>query len=315
MGIPIIDEIVSTFRWLIDFFVNKTPKSIQFLIFLFFLLIFSTFFSVVLHFVGIHCDSQGVPQKTPFTSVFTNYNIMTAGDESFNISSYQPSEVTDSQLNNNAEVNCLYKVCIKDGYNFSDNEFYEYSHPNCTGKQAYYLYRLSGGTSLLGFDLGCVECDYIKGFKATQINFLGLEETDTFGTACSSNAHIPETYNWWQSINCRDFWSCHIPTGYYWNNLTGAYTCNNSSICEDNYTSQNVVLNVDFLLQEAGAERIYDSEYSDGDYKKFVGISCDSNFNPELTVFGIPIFNYQIWILIMVIYILVMFLFMINPHK
>jgi hypothetical protein len=308
MGIPIIDEIVSSFRWLVDFFVNKVPKPVTFLIFLLFLTIFATFFSVMLHMVGIHCNSEGIAEKTAFTSLFTNYNIMTAGQEKFNISSYQPSEVTDSQFNNNVEVNCLYAVCLKDNATMLDNEFYEYEHPDCVGKPKHYLYRLAGGTSL-GINFGCVECDYISGFKATGINFLGFEETDTFGKACYSDAYLPLEYNWYQSMTCRDFWSCKIPEGYYWSNETGAYTCLDNEICGENLTNSEILYNVDFLLKEAGAVPIYVVGKSEDDYTSFVGIKCDSNYNPELTIFKIPIFNYQIWVLIMIIYILIMVLF------
>lgn len=320
MGVPILDEIVSSFRWLIDFFMSKTPAPIKFVVFLLFLIVFSAFFSVILHFVGIHCDSEGNVQKTPMTSLFTNYNIMTAGNEEFNSSAYFPEEkqagINLDVIGTTTKADCLYEVCMAENKTIEDKEFLFYPNPDCV-TEPFYLFDRGGG-DFFGANVGCSACDdYIS---SATIGVRNIWDSNTYNdynfNFCYGDAYKIEDYNWWQDLHCRDWWSCNIPENYYWENETGLFTCLNDDVCGENVTENTErITNVDFALLQAGATPFYEGQVSDRSYKKFVGVTCDTDYNPHLTIAGIKIFDYKIWLMIMVIYVLAMVLIYLRPQK
>lgn len=62
------------------------------------------------------------------------------------------------------------------------------------------------------------------------------------------------------------------------------------------------------LLDNAGGTRLYSSTQNDRDYKAAVRIACGSDIKPNVSVFSIPIFDFKIWIAMMVVGLLFFFL-------
>jgi hypothetical protein len=108
---------------------------------------------------------------------------------------------------------------------------------------------------------------------------------------------------------------CWIPTYYRWNTSTGLYDCTDLSICGDD---AEYVINkrANQLLESVGYELAYPTLASNQNIDNAIYLKCDNNLNPELTVFGLPIFNYRVWVLIFIIGITGSFLFALGKqHK
>ncbi len=300
MTIPVISDIINGIKWSIDFFVDKVPNSIKFLIFLILLMAFGSFFSIILQMSGIHCDSNKEVHKTNFLDFFDNYKIMKSKGSIINYSSYQPDIYLGGYLN------CLGIYCeppIGDYYEGVDDFYYLYGSEKCEGQNPIYMLSRKGA-NVLGFDFGCLKCDtYIS--SATVLTLGGSYKIHS---RCLSDAYeLPiNEKNIYQKTACNSF-ACTPPKGYYWESDTGNFDCYDNNTCGINITEQNVQ-EIDVLLDESNSNKLYVG-INENDYRKAVLITCDEQLTPIFTFYGIPIFNYEFWVLIMLMYVLIMLLF------
>lgn len=289
MGIPVIQEIFDGIRWGIDFFLNKAPKPLLYIIFLALILLFGSMIPFMLHIFGVHCDSNAEVLKTSPLMITKNFKIaIIDADELYNSSSYVPDEP-------NFATSCRKPSCFVDG------EYYWESESECDNQTIIYPFLT---TRLLSSR--CSICQ--GGVNSTLIRGTGGNSQSFY--LCFGDAYpIPkEDMNWYQSWTC-DEDRCSPPVNYYYEYDTGTYDCSNLDVCGLNATE--TTYQIDEELASAGAELMYPFE-NRKDYRTFMYFKCDKQLKPQLTLYGIPLFDYKIWLILTVIGILLYILFKIK---
>lgn len=299
MGLPILDEIFAGIRWIIDFFFNKIPRPVQYLLFLMFLLVFSVLISFSIHLFGVHCDHDGDVVRTSPLQIATNIRIAFQDPlEQTNTTSFQPENIGFLI----PLESCKKPIC------HDYDEFFNWAvDSECDNKTTLNAYLTKQ------FDWGkCVVCLGDENYSVIQSSF-GLSETETlcFGDAYRINR---TDMNFVQRMFCDPDSRCMPPVSYYYDYSTGLYTClpEYEDFCGINATQDEVVWTIDEELKEAGAEAIYSD--TDMDYRKAIYFKCDASRNPELTFFGIPFLDYKVWLLLFVLIVMFVFLAKIKKH-
>lgn len=284
MGIPIISEIQQFFQWILNFFINKSPRALKILFFLLFLLFFGIIISYFLHIVGVHCNSDKEPVKVSMLDISSNVDILWETD---------PGRLLKGNTLTICEV-----------------------HPSKCGSErdCYYFMRQlpSGGWTLCNETNSSSECRYYLNdgscHNCTYREICVLENQNWFfcGTyydVCMGDAYFGGSQGTDFLTKCGS--TCYVPENYVWNHTTGEYHCLDLDVCGD--SAQMAVPAVDSKIEKAGGRLLYeDSEQRS--FERIVGISCDTNLNPNLSFFGINIFSYKLWIFIIIIYIMFIFL-------
>lgn len=281
----ILDEI----SWVLDFFFNKTPRPIQIILFLLLLILIGLIISMTLHIIGVHCGDtkDGIkPIKIPITEVTTNFNILIKTiiideyDENFSYSEF-------TNWYNAPETSVT--SCALFLYLTADNCYdfcYNYSNPACGW---YYD------------EADCFDC------SSVEIDLCGRWVTEDRCIGKVNNIN----WSWYQRYVDCDI-SCKIPEGYFFDADEGRYICN-STICLDNATNSYLGSSVTALLDEVGGELIYTEEKDNID--QIIKFSCDNNYNPNITFFSIPMFDYRYWVFLIIITIMFLFLSYIKSTK
>ena len=289
MGLPIIQEVWDGIRWAIDFFMDKIPRPLQILIFLLFLVLFASMIPFFLHLVGVHCDSHSVVKKVSLLKVSTNVQLAYIGaNEYINISSYVPPNIETLGL---PTESCRKPVC------YSKGRYFWQSDDECDNKTIIYPYL----TTLLSWS----RCTVCQG-DVNHTTILGLLGTDSYYLCFGDAYPINKTdMNFYQSFTC-DEDRCMPPFYYYYEYDTGTYDCLNETYCGEN--ASVILSRADILLEQADAERMYAASADDRSYDKAIQVKCDKEFNPQIYFYKIPIFNYKIWLLLVVVYVMFTFL-------
>ena len=286
----ILSDIREVLQWLLDQFMDKVPRPVKIIIFLLFILLLGSLISLFLQMIGIHCSSQNIPQAIDPFKVATNFNIIFASKDIIKGDNISVCDIHPEKCGSNPATSptklgwdCFYFAKPLANGNYQPCNDTNYSS-SCR-----YFYRE-------GRCFNCTEAEICLdpngGFWCNRRNVC-------FGDARPLEDGLSLACKW------RGVGSCDIPKGYVWNSTVGAFFCEDDTICGDNAT--DAATQVDFLLKRAGAVDLYDDKNTNS-YKHIVGITCDSNLNPQLAFFGIPLFNFKIWVLLMVV--VVMFLFL-----
>lgn len=290
MAIPILSDVFDGIKWVIDFFINKVPTPLKFLIFLFLLLIAGSLIPVVIHLSGVHCNSGLHVVKTSPLKVVENVRIMfISRDDVYNSSAFVPTT-------NVPFANCVWNVCNNSG------TYYYYLADECENETTEYKLQSAGDY------FGCVYCN------KTSIDVRSADGYyDNLNYVCDGDAYkIPyDEMNWFQKTFCDEQNDCMPPVHYYFDSTTGLYTCLDLEYCGVNSSNYTVNYLIDETLLESDAKLLYPNVDSD-DYRKALLIKCNTEMKPELTFYGVNLFSYVFWVLIMIIYILIMFLFKLN---
>ena len=285
MGLPIIDDIFSGVRWIIDTFLNKAPRPIQIIIFLMMLLVFVSIIPFFTHLVGIHCTSDLQPVKTSPLSVSNNLRLAFMDrDDLINATVLNPEELGAL----GGFTDCAYYICNDSGIlTQADSTF-------CDNLTKFYIYKTTA------FDWSrCTNCDgtefYTGGFRFN----LDLDQQGGYWCNGDIERKDRDDMNFYQKFSCDSESRCMPPINYYWEVDTGRYECNNLDECGVNLTEENITPLVDQILVDFDAELLYTD--TDLDFKKTVYIKCDGEASPHITVFGIPVFDYKIWLILYII--------------
>jgi hypothetical protein len=244
-----------------------------------------------MHMMGYHCDSNKNVMKTSILSFADNFEIsLISANDLYNISEYTAKRSTDYS-------DCA--VLLKFSYHstFFGNDYYDVcdendiitDNPNCT----FALKILNKGTLLNANRPRCMICADKRG-----VNFVGGINTNN-GDYCFSEAYSNN------KTFCPDLDFCDVPTGYKFSNTTGKFLCIDDSLCGGDLS--DIIYDVDVKLKNIGAKRLYGNTLSDKDYKAVVKLKCDSDLNPQVAFYGIPIFDYKIWLFIFVLGFLIFF--------
>lgn len=284
----ILSDVFNGIRWAIDFFFTKTPRPVQILVFLLLIVSFGFIVSFTMHLLGIHCTSAKEVVSTSWNDFGVNLGIIGLTDEEILIG------------DNKSICDAHHDLCSDEHKCFvyaNQVDVDEWSECNSTDTGCKYLYKYGNCFNCTTQEL-CFErrifgvCDWDE-YCVTDV--LG----NNFGEGFLFNGCFA---NRW------DAQDCNIPDGYFWNVTTGAYFCTDDDICGTNATKSLPLL--DQKLEVANAQLFYPPNVDSESYKKVVSITCDNNFNPQLAFFSIPLFNYEIWLLLIVIYVVGMFTFM-----
>lgn len=287
MGLPIVSEIFDGLRWIVDFFINKIPKPLKVLIFLLFLLLFSSLITFMLHFSGIHCNSDKLVVRTSPLDIGTNVALIWETQE--RIFSEQTLSICDAHPDKCGVENECYFYAQK-----LDNGLYsECNSTNATSECGYYLK-----------DGNCHTCNAEEICFQESMNWIFCGD---WHDVCLENAYPSEydtTFDHFSGCGS----SCYVPDNYLWNVSTGQYECADETYCGENPT---IVADpvIDEKLMRAGAKLVYPITTNEKSYTRMVYLKCDSEFNPRLTFYGIDILDYKMWVFLIVIYILAILLF------
>lgn len=295
MGLPFIQEVWDGLRWLIDFFFSKSPRIVKLLFFLLFLLLFGNMISWFLEFGGVHCNSELEPVKVSSLDIITNSRLFWyKTDGSFIGDNLSFEEV--HPYSNEADTPIL--DCI---FYLKDNgggDFVDCLGTNETGCEFYYR------------KPDCYNCSTVDA------GWVDLSEQSNFGLfyvgdICQGEVRKGTDYFRPQEVLLCDS-TCSIPNNYHWDTEEGMFFCDDLDICGDNATPK-ANPKLDEILNNADAELIYTTK-SKKDFNNVLLIKCTKNYNPRLTVFGIDIFSYKIWIMLFVISGMFLFLRNIRAH-
>jgi len=164
--------------------------------------------------------------------------------------------------------------------------------------------------SLWGSKPQCIDC-----LNYTCVSIIQESGGSTSGNCiCLSDAYRkPDSeLNWFQeAITCDDY---SVPIeGYYWKQSNNKMTCYNFTICGE--PSESIIeYEIDKILDEKGAKAYYPANLKNEDYKSTILIKCNNDYQPEITIFGIPIFSLQLWLGFFVLGLLFFFLNKIRRH-
>jgi hypothetical protein len=299
MGLPVIQEIFDGLRWLIDFFFNKAPKPVAFLFFLILLFIFTTFISFTLHLFGVHCTSTGDAVKVSLLKFGTNIELAFIGaNEPLNESSYTPQPITvgTGVIALIGREVCFRTICFHEG------EYFWKEQSECDNETIIYPYK-----SRTWDYWQCAVCNGTVNETFIRGQFGSSETVDLcFGNALPLD---PDSMNFYQRNFCDPSSQCAVPRNYYYDYAINKYVCTDEDICgENNTNSTTIITKADQLLEGADAELMYSPTIADRDIRRAVTFRCDKEGSPYLTFFQIPVFDYRVWLLIVVIYTMLIML-------
>jgi len=294
LGIPIISEVWDGIRWLIDQFIDKAPRPLKILLFLFFLIAFGNVIIWLFHLGGVHCNTDKEVIKTDTIDIVTNVKVLYSSSVSTLtgevVSVEEAHPWTKFIYLGSALESCSYYMKNVSG------EFQFCQDFNSTGCEYYYR------------DADCHNC--------TEIDVGWVYNSDLLlnwvyvGTVCDDGARYKSKSWFGRNIACEPL--CDIPEHYAWNNQEGYFECADPDYCGVNATKEPDY-EIDFLLKEAGGRLLYETP-NENDYRRFIQIKCSDNYNPQLTLYGIPVFDYKIWLIIIVIATMFLFLRNIKRH-
>jgi len=297
MGIPIVSEILTGIQFVINFFMDKAPKPLKIIMFLMLLLLFGALIPFMLHSFGIHCTHEGDVVKTNTLSVFTNLKLaMIDPDADYNTSSYNPEPISLLGVGES----CYSAICMAD-----DGLWRRESADECINKTIIYPFVTTQ------FDwTKCVTCDGDENY--TFIHTTGLDSSK--GTLCFGDANRIEEddMNWFQSWVCEPESRCMPPVNYYYEYDTGTFDCLDEDLCGGNLTEYIPLINEE--LKSANAKLLY-SNNDNKNYKNFILFKCDKKLRPQMTIYGIPLFDYKVWLLLMVVSGMVFVMLRMKDHN
>lgn len=278
MGIPIVQEVFDGIRWIITFFIDKVPKPLKIFIFLIFLLFFGTVISFALNLFGVHCNDAKEPVKNEWYDISTNLNAI-----------YKKSKIFDDPNLTLQQVQPITRLldewCAVHMYNDS-GEWIE-----CP----------------LNESANCIYAYYREDCAICNTTYAGVIYTGGiswrhFGDVCFGDAYYKEWSTFDNLFTCNG--ACKIPEHYKLNHLTGFYDCIDLEYCGENKTVV-VETALNQLLKEQNAQRLYQTNIKRNNLDNFILIKCNKNYSPRLTFFGIDIFDYKIWLFLIIIYVMI----------
>ena len=282
--VDVLGGIQRAVSWLL----TTAPKPLLYLLFLLFLIVFSALFGFILNSTGNFCDTAGNEYSTGVFSVSTNFQLIRSmpSDDELSSASLDP----DDNVISSTLATCV--GFYGSGWHYKDDNGTE---QNLTIGS---YYRSSNK---------CVSCDLVKVYSDTQTNFERI---------CTGDAYplSPEEMGWWWRSTCgKQVGFCKPPINYYYESSNQQYVCNDDSCIQEEgeITTQGELWNQKLL--EEGAKLKADSVYEERDYRNAVAIECEAgDLTPKMRFFGINIFDYKLWLMLMVLSALVWAVFKIK---
>jgi len=297
MGIPVISELFSFLQSL----VQSMPKAMKYILFLFFLIVMLWMMPILLHLFGFHCYHDKTVMSTPAYNFIGNMEIAFANpNEVYNQSKFTPKisvwnigsdtttiltryidDSTREECLLSNKTDCSYGLIYKSGFLTNTP-----SCINCTNFTCGQVAMLAGFTE--------TTCLCLSDAVAKSKDELGvIKMTLTCNEKLNSNFAVP-------------------PLGYAYNYTDNTFTCIVQTIC--GASSPRVRYTINEMLDEQGAKAYYPPNLKREDINSTILIKCNNDYQPEITIFGIPIFSLQLWLGFFILGLLFFFLSKIRRH-
>lgn len=269
-------DILGALQRAVSWLLTTAPKPLLYILFLLFLVVFSALFGFILNTTGNFCDTQGNEYTTGLFSVATNFQLIRGmpDEEDLSTATLDP----DDNLITRTLATCV-------GFYGSD---WKYKDENGNEQN------LTAG-SYFRSSTKCVDCELVKVYSDTQTNFERICLGDAYPLS-------PDEMTWWRRSTCgKQIGFCKPPINYYYESSANTYVCNDESCVDDGeLTTQGELWNQ--RLKEEGAKLKTSSVYGEKDYRNAVAIECESgDLTPKLRLFGINVFDYKIWVFLMIL--------------
>jgi hypothetical protein len=287
-AIPILSSIGDAFSGVfeaIKSILDIIPRPVKIILFFLIILLLGNLIIMTFRMIGFHCNSANLPMKV--TNLLDNSKLIQLTPDYDNINLYGDELDDPGILFSDVFTTCSMKInnpiieSNEDGTEtqlIGDYWFYDGNPCNkCPEDIDYRIYRGDG-----------------EGNKLTEMN---AGESYCYGDVYRTNI------SWWvKTFFCSwgfmDSYVCRVPEHHYYDSETNIYVC-------DDETCANITIGDrwDIVLKEAGAKPLYPLSINvsnDKTIERAIGISC-VEMKPRLSVFGIDIFNYQYWVLGLVI--------------
>lgn len=272
MAIPIISDIIGTIQKIIDWVQRTIPRPVQFLFFLVFLLfIGNTLMPIFFNMMGIFCV-----EGDKFTNDF--YDVPTNIAVTFKIMGLDVPDENGSFGFLDVELNCVKRI---------------YNDTTLGNSSALVIY-YDGAF--------CTNCTRISGSSDPYYLISGVAPFDDNDGMCQRDAyHILDneksTLQRWLCENSLDesliAFGCEPPPGFHFSFDSARYVCHDLNLC-GNMTEEQ------FLKQSLIAKGFTRVESDPTDEPSIVGTTCFGS-KTKFTVIGIDLFNWNIWLLLMLI--------------
>lgn len=269
------------------------PRPVKFLMFLLLLLIIGQVIQYSLHLFGIFCNSANQPVQT-HDGLFANMGLLGKIPDSrnFNLSGQNTEEIAYTTIAQEV-TKCSRNI------RYATIESPNGSTRNITSTAEWFY---DGST--------CTDCnkvfitEYDPSFSMVSVSTKQWCEGFVFPLNHSKNL--------WQKLVC--WMACEPPTGYYYDDTSNIYVCIDEATCKKE--SQTLGEEWDTLLLNNGATLLY----PEGNCQEIKDIETRTSFNcegsevstgvvcqdyqPKISVFSIPIFDFTIWILLTLVFLL-----------
>jgi len=284
----------------ISWVLTSAPKPLLLIFFLLFLIVFSAIFGIILNTTGHFCDTAGNEYKTGAFSIVTNFGLIGSMPSNDELNS-EVIDATDLPLMESTVMECtaLYRTSSAGNWTYIDENNDEYDLPS-----GYYFK-----------NDGCIICE--NPVKALPPGLLGGWKSRI--NICLDNIIYPKTYDDMGFIAKRScgetLGRCAIPLGYYFDRNTATFVCDDELCSNEENGTNNLGEIWNLKLKEKGAKIQPPSPYGDRDYRNILRIECDNgNVTPKLRLAGIDIFNYKLWVMLMILSALLWAVFKIKQH-
>lgn len=268
----------------ISWLLTTAPKPLLYLLFLLFLVAFSALFGFILNTTGNFCDTAGNEYQTGALQFSTNFQL---------ISNMPSEEELDSET---LDADAYTKgTIIECSYLYNNETWVYYTRGNKTEKEL--------PTNYYFKDDGCIICEQSV-YAYTTNTLIGGRSTRI--NICLDQKIYPKSYEQMSFLEKRtcgeSLGRCAIPEGYYYDAENDIFVCD-SDLCRSEDGETNTVGELwNLKLKEKGATMKTPSVYGDRDYRNAVRIECEEgDLTPKLRFFGINIFDYKLWLLLMVL--------------
>ena len=252
------------------------PRPLIFLIFIFIIVLIAQLLTYIFNIFGIYCTSGDIPMTIGFNPLKTAELI---GDIP-QASDLGKEEVDPNALQHGVE-NCVWQPTGTYTLTYDDGTEENSSTPR-------WFYNGRGG---------CVDCTLV-----TVYVWRGIGTPEKW---CINDAHT-KPYNekgtlakWF--CGAKYYGRCEPPLHYYWQATTGQYVCDDPTC-----TGITVGENWNNILEQNGATPLYADAYGEAkdiSHEAFVSVQC-KDVRPKLTLYGLDVFNFQYWLIIMLIAIM-----------
>lgn len=254
---------------------NIIPKPVLFIIFIFLLVAVGSALSLLFNVFGIYCNSADLPVQLG-AGITSGISLI--------------GQVPDPTLLSSESINLE-----EGGYTILSDQVTECSTRVPSGTIIFKDKTTINFTTPTDFYDGqfCTECEEVEVYTELTGRVGGFTKKWCYGDVTRD-----EEKNLVQRALCGGT-ACEPPQHYYYDQSQNLYQCADLT-CMGITQGQKW----DELLKSKGATLMYNTiDETNPSSERFVGITCNE-LSPRLAVYGIDIFNFSMWMMIMVIILL-----------